>query len=308
MPSSRDSTARCARACQRVAGGFEARSVVALLHAACSSPTARQAMASCTALLMSAWASPPAGSRLATADDLAPLVGALRVECPSLATVEDFLPLDPRFRVSFRAAVGQEGMVFRVHPGGMDSPLHVLQGIVDYAEALDPVLLPGLGFGLADLLLLAGRMLDAEISVLAPAWGDRDVSLNSPPSATQPWLGAVDAAITTARQAAAVAGNNDLRLPEILTNLSNALRSRHAWSGNPADLDAAVETARQAIAVASADHRERARCAHTLASALLACTGRRRTAVTWTRRSTPPGRQRTPRPRATATGPDSCSP
>jgi len=142
-------------------------------------------MASCTALLMSAWVSPPAGSKIATTEDLAPLVDALRADWPSLATVEDFLPLDPRFSVSFRATIGLETRIFRVHPGGLESPLQVLQAIVNYAEALDPVLLPDLGFGLADLLHVAGRMIDAELSIVAPAWSDGHVSMESPPALTE---------------------------------------------------------------------------------------------------------------------------
>ena len=82
---------------------FEASSLSAILHAACSSPASRQALASCTALLLSSWTTPPAGSRAATLGDLPGLVEALRADCPDLATVEDFLPLDPREHVRFRA-------------------------------------------------------------------------------------------------------------------------------------------------------------------------------------------------------------
>lgn len=166
--------------------GFEASSISAVLHAACSSPTSRQAMASCSALLMSSWAAPPAGSRIATADDLAGLVESLRAECPDLATVEDFLPLDPRERVRFRGALEGEAWDFRVHPGGLESPLQALQGVLNYAEALDPVLAPRLGFGVTDMLRLAGVMLEAELEVLSPVWGGGQVTRESPPEVTEP--------------------------------------------------------------------------------------------------------------------------
>lgn len=138
-------------------------------------------MPSCAALLMSAWASPPVGSEIAVAGDLAPLVEALRAVCPDLAQVEDFVPLDPRWRVRFRAVSDSASWDFRVHPGGLESPLLALQAAVDYAEALDPVLVPRFGYGIADMLQMAGQMLDAELEVMAPAWGDAEVSLASPP-------------------------------------------------------------------------------------------------------------------------------
>ena len=155
-----------------------------MLHAACSSPTARQSLASCVALLMSSWVSPPAGSRIATAEDLAPLVETLRAACPDLAAVEDYVPLDPRWLVRFRAASEDESWDFRVHPGGLESPLQVLQAVVNYAEALDPVLVPRFGYGVAGMLHVAGRMLDAELAILAPEWGDESVSLESTPTVT----------------------------------------------------------------------------------------------------------------------------
>jgi hypothetical protein len=165
--------------------GFEGPSVMALLHAACSSPTARQAGTSCAALLMSSWAAPPAGSKIATSEDLAPLVQALREGCPELAMVEDFLPLDPRKCVHFRATSECGSWDFRIHPGGLESPLQVLQAIVNYAEALDPVLLPRAGFGVADMLQMAVRMLDAELSILVPAWSGLQMSQESPPAVTE---------------------------------------------------------------------------------------------------------------------------
>jgi len=191
--------------------GFEARSVTALLHAACSSPTARQALASCAALLVSAWASPPGGSRVATAEDLAPLVEALRTACPDLAAVEDFVPVDPRMRVHFRAASEGRSWDFRVHPGGLESPLQVLQAAVNYAEALDPVLFPRFGYGVADMVQVAARMLEAELAILAPVWGGQDVSLGAAP-------------VVTAGEVAAAAGYlegwlSGVGLPAVLAEL-----------------------------------------------------------------------------------------
>lgn len=203
-----------AQAAELVAA-FEATSVTALLHAACSSPTARQAMTSCAALLMSSWASRPTGSRVATEEDLAPLVGELRAACPDLAAVEDFVPLDPRRRVHFRAASDGRSWDFRVHPGGLESPLQALQAVVNYAEAVDPVLLPRFGYGVADMLQVAGRMLDAELALLAPMWGGQEVSLESVP-------------VVTAAEVAAAADYLDMWRPSgVLPAGLAALRDEH---------------------------------------------------------------------------------
>jgi hypothetical protein len=125
-------------------------------------------MSSCVALLMSVWASPPTGSKVAVAGDLAPLVEGLREACPDLEQVEDFPPLDPRWRVHFRAALGGVSWDFRVHPGALEAPLLTLQAVVNYAEALDPVLVPRFGDGVADMVEVASRLLDAELGVMAP--------------------------------------------------------------------------------------------------------------------------------------------
>jgi hypothetical protein len=98
--------------------------------------------------------------------------------------VEDYLSSDPRQVVHFRAHSEDGDWNFRVHPGTLEDPLRSLQGAVNYAEALDPVLMKRLGFGIGSMLEIAGRMLDRELSALAPAWSSRSVSLDSQPEIT----------------------------------------------------------------------------------------------------------------------------
>ena len=169
----------------RLLSGYEASSIRALLHAACSSPTARQAVAACTALLLSCWRDPPSGSRKAVAADLPPLVRALRSAVPELRSVEDYLPLDPRLVVRFRARHGERSWDFRVHPGSAESPLDVWRQLANYADALDPLMEVQLGVGIGDMIDVAGGMLDHELALLAPAWSDAVVSLDSPPFVTE---------------------------------------------------------------------------------------------------------------------------
>jgi hypothetical protein len=148
---------RVLRRARKVLSVYEADSLRALLHAACSSPTARQASATCTALLLSCWQTPPSGSRSATARDLPLLVKKLRSVAPELGTVEDFLPLDPRLAVRFRARQSERHWNFRVHPGPLESPLDLLQQLANYAEALDLSIQAQLGFWASPRLFARSR-------------------------------------------------------------------------------------------------------------------------------------------------------
>lgn len=176
---------RVLRRARKLLSEYDADSLRAMLHAACTSPTARQAKATCTALLLSCWQAPPSGSKCATADDLPLLVRKLRSAAPELESVEDFLPLDPRLVVCFRARREERGWRFRLHPGSLESPLDLLQQLANYADALDPAMQTQVGFGIGDMLDVAGAMLSHELALLAPAWSDASVAIDSQPFVTQ---------------------------------------------------------------------------------------------------------------------------
>lgn len=169
----------------KVLSGYEASAVRALLHAACSSPTARQAKVACTALLLSCWRDPPAGSKTAVPADLPLLVNAIRAAVPELRSFEDYLPLDPRPIVRFRAQRGERTWDFRVHPGSLETPLDVFQQLANYADALDPSMQRSIGFGIGDMIDVVGAMLDREQLVLSPVWSGVIVSADSPPVVTE---------------------------------------------------------------------------------------------------------------------------
>lgn len=127
----------------------------------------------------------PSGSRSATVSDLPLLVRKLRSAAPELGTVEDFLPLDPRLVVRFRARQGERHWNFRVHPGSLESPLDLLQQLANYADALDPSIQAQLGYGIGDMLDIAGDVMNQELPLLSPAWNDANVAMGSRPFVTQ---------------------------------------------------------------------------------------------------------------------------
>ena len=183
---------RAVAAARRILRGFEPRSLSALLHAACSSPTARHRLAGCVAMLVSVWRDPPTGRRVAHADDLPVLLAALYEAEPRLGLLEDWMPLDPRLPVLFRGVLDERSWCFPVHPGPIDSPVDVPRQALRYAAALDPALVERLGFGVADLVELTARMLTAERHALAARWTGAQVSMDSPASVSQ---AEVDAAV-----------------------------------------------------------------------------------------------------------------
>lgn len=146
--------------------GFEPTSVHAVLHAACSSPTAVHRGPSLAAILVGLIARPPRGGRLAGPPDLSGWLAALRMADRIYGEVEDWLPADPREVVLVRFGGGR----WPVHPGLMPRPVEAVDRALRYADSADSVLVPQLGFGIADVVELALRIMAAERAVLAPFW------------------------------------------------------------------------------------------------------------------------------------------
>jgi hypothetical protein len=138
----------------------------AVLHAACSSPGAIHHLPVIAEMLVQAHAYPPAGQRVAQPRDLGRWIHAIRIEAPWVTSRDDFLPWDPRLMVR----VPTRGVLRPVHPGWLRRPLDTLAMLGDYAECVDPVLIPELGFGLADVVDIGARMMEAERRALAPHW------------------------------------------------------------------------------------------------------------------------------------------
>jgi hypothetical protein len=151
---------------RQILAGFEATSVRAVLHAACSSPGAVHHLPILADLLLQSYAFPPRGERRASPDDLSRWINAVRAEVPGVTAKDDWIPCDPRLLV--RAKVGERRRP--LHPGLLSRPQDLLPTVLEYAECIDPVLLDGLGFGLSDVAELAMRLMEGERAILAPHW------------------------------------------------------------------------------------------------------------------------------------------
>jgi hypothetical protein len=167
---------------EAVLQGFEPRSVHAVLHAACSSPVAVHRVPSLTALLVGLITRPPPGMRCAGPQDLAGWLAALGTVEPTYSKVEDWLPADPRELIRVRFGGGR----WPVHPGLMARPLEVVTRCLRYADTADAILRPHLGFGIADVVEVALRIMTAERTVLAPHWGGAPATDPAAPAVVSP--------------------------------------------------------------------------------------------------------------------------
>lgn len=197
--------------------GFEPMSVYAVLHAAGSSPTAMHRVPSLAAMLVGTIARPPRGVRPAGPADLSGWLAALSIVEPAYVEAEDWLPVDPRelIRVQFGSGL------WPVHPGLMARPQEVVTRALRYADSADSILRPHLGFGIADLVELALRIMAADRAALSPHWTD--------PPATDP---AAPATVNPAEVTAATGLLEAWRAVDLTTTLPEALFSATPAGGD----------------------------------------------------------------------------
>jgi hypothetical protein len=151
---------------RQILAGFEAGTVRALLHAACSSPTAVHHLPILADLLAQSYAFPPRGARSADLGDLSRWINTVRAEVPGVTAKDDWIPCDPRLIV--RTRIG--GRRRPVHPGLLSRPHDLYPTVLEYAECIDPLLVGTLGFGLSDVAELAMRIMEVERLALGPHW------------------------------------------------------------------------------------------------------------------------------------------
>jgi hypothetical protein len=151
---------------RQILAGFDAGSVRAVLHAACSSPSGVHHLPILADLLLQSYAFPPRGARPASPDDLSRWINMVRAEVPGVTAKDDWIPCDPRLLV--RAKVGERRRA--LHPGLLSRPQDLLPTVLEYGECIEPVLLDGLGFGLSDVAELAMRIMEVERTIFAPHW------------------------------------------------------------------------------------------------------------------------------------------
>ena len=161
------------------AHGRSRASLLALLDAASVSPNASQYLPSLSVVFEAV-----ANGRVRVGDELADaslvprLVLAAHDELPSIWAEEDFLPHDPRFDVQVEWA----GEMFRIPAVSLERPTSKIETLRRLSASIDSVLHEHTEYGLADVVELILRRVDAVTSALAPAWpADLGQVLHSPP-------------------------------------------------------------------------------------------------------------------------------
>ena len=159
------------RSIDRAMAGVSRGSLLALLEAACSSPTASHRIPSLAVVFDAVANSGGVSGRPADPSLLPTLVAAAHESEPQLRALEDHQPLDVRAG----AVVRWNGDLHRLLPGFLGRPIAEIDELGLLAHAIDPVLVDHRGYGLGDLIELVLRRMDHIAGVLSAAWPSDDV-------------------------------------------------------------------------------------------------------------------------------------
>lgn len=175
----RQSAALEANPASALVEGYEPRSMLALLEAASASPTAAHRNLSLGLLAEAVVRRRGTGrrgrgtsARTACAADVTVLVAEVARLAPELAHLEDFAPFDNRPVVLVRW--GAE--VFRLMAGALERPVAVVNDLSVLARVVDRVVIPAVGFGLADVVEVVLRRVDQVADALVDVWPDGAVA------------------------------------------------------------------------------------------------------------------------------------
>lgn len=142
------------------------KSLLALVEAASVSPNASQYLPSLAVVYEALAARARVGDKPVDPSILQSLIDAARVERPYVSSLEDFLPHDPRFDVRVEWA----GEMFRMVAGTLERPTSDIERLRRLSAIIDPVLHEQNDYGLADVVELVLRRVDAVARTLAPTW------------------------------------------------------------------------------------------------------------------------------------------
>ena len=159
------------RPIERAMTGVSRASLLALLEAACSSPTASHRIPSLAMVFGAVADSAGVEGRPADASLLPMLVAAAHESEPQLQALEDHPPCDVRAG----AVVRWNGDLHRLLPGFLGRPIAAIDELGLLAHAIDPVLVDHRGYGLGDLIELVLRRMDHIAGVLSAAWPEDNV-------------------------------------------------------------------------------------------------------------------------------------
>ena len=152
--------------------GVSRGSLLTLLEAACSSPTAGHRTPSLAVVFNAVANNADVKGRPADPSLLAALVTAAHESEPHLQALEDQQPCDVRAG----AVVRWNGDLYRLLPGFVGRPIAAIDELGLLANAIDPVLVDHQGYGLGDLIELVLRRMDHIAGVLSLAWPSGDLS------------------------------------------------------------------------------------------------------------------------------------
>ena len=159
------------RSIERAMGGVSRGSLLALLEAACSSPTASHRIPSLAVAFHAVANSADVAGRPADPSLLPMLVAAAHESEPQLRALEDQQPCDVRAGVVVR----WNGDLHQLLPGFLGRPIAAIDELGLLAHAIDPVLVDRRGYGLGDLIELVLRRMNHIAGVLSAAWPSDDV-------------------------------------------------------------------------------------------------------------------------------------
>lgn len=170
MNRGRSRRRRRLRSIERAMAGVSRGSLLALLEAACSSPTASHRIPSLAVVFDAVANSAGVAGRPADASLLPMLVAAAHESERRLRALEDHQPLDVRAG----AVVRWNGDLHRLLPGFLGRPIAAIDELGLLAHAIDPVLVDHRGYGLGDLIELVLRRMGHIAGVLSAAWPSDD--------------------------------------------------------------------------------------------------------------------------------------
>lgn len=155
---------------------YEPSSSIAALYAACCSPATIGQLPVWSLLLAQALAGHARGEHPATPQALRRWSRRVRRVVPAVGAYDADGILDPGLGVH----VAWERALWPMHPGLSLCPEDVLDRVRRYAAAADSVLVPALGFGIADVITLGLQIMAAQHNSVSDLWPTPAVSRLQP--------------------------------------------------------------------------------------------------------------------------------
>lgn len=141
-------------------------SLLPILDAASVSPSASHRLPSLSALFEALMKRSHDGAQSISAAELQTFVAWVREVDPAIASAEDCVPMDLRLEVE----VPWFGELLAIAPGGLERPVAMVDLYRLLAEAIDPVVVPRVGFGLHDVGEVILRRVDEVVRAARAVW------------------------------------------------------------------------------------------------------------------------------------------